>query len=406
MVAEADRQVDLGIAAQNSERPLDAVAAYEKALSFNPFSLDAHMNLGNVLAELGRPKTSVHHLQRALALGSKLPKVHADAARSLVLLGRWDLALPAVSRALKADSQNAELRMWLGFIQLENGNREQAIAAATKASELQPGFADAHYLLHRALYDDSSLAPALAPLKRAVACAPDHLLHRFCLATLLDSMGDSGAAEALFASFGPDTFQGAVASWRYIQSKRTAATRIFTTTRDALLAGLSWARPDGYVLEFGVRLGISTRWIAEQAGTTVHGFDGFEGLPERWHIQEKGVYSTHGEVPELPSNVEVHVGWFDATLPKFIAEHEGAVRFVNVDCDLYSSTKVVLDQLAARIGPGTVLVFDEYLINDQWKQDEYKAFQEAVVQYKWQYEYLAFSIPDGQAVVRITGVDA
>ena len=121
----------------------------------------------------------------------------------------------------------------------------------------------------------------------------------------------------------------------------------------------------------------------------------------QWHVQPKGAYSTHGEMPELPPNVKLHIGWFDATLPVFMKENAEAVRFVNVDCDLYSSTKVALDLLASRIGPGTVLVFDEYVINDRWKDDEYKAFQEAVAERRWSYEYLAFSVTDSQAAVRI-----
>jgi len=133
----------------------------------------------------------------------------------------------------------------------------------------------------------------------------------------------------------------------------------------------------------------------------VHGFDSFEGLPEQWHVQPKGAYSTCGEVPEVPPNVELHIGWFDATLPVFVGKNDQPVRFINVDCDLYSSTKTVLDQLAPRIQPGTVLVFDEYVGNDRWRQDEFKAFQEAVVEHGWRYEYLAFSVTDFQGSVRI-----
>jgi len=80
------------------------------------------------------------------------------------------------------------------------------------------------------------------------------------------------------------------------------------------------------------------------------------------------------------------------------------VRFINVDCDIYSSTKTVLEQLAPRIVPGSVIVFDEYVGNEYWRDDEYKAFQEAVAQHGWGYEYLCFSIFTKQAVVRITSI--
>jgi hypothetical protein len=55
-----------------------------------------------------------------------------------------------------------------------------------------------------------------------------------------------------------------------------------------------------------------------------------------------------------------------------------------------------------RVGPGTVIVFDEYIVNDRWAEDEFKAFQEAVAARGWSYEYLAFSVQTGQGSVRIT----
>ena len=38
----------------------------------------------------------------------------------------------------------------------------------------------------------------------------------------------------------------------------------------------------------------------------------------------------------------------------------------------------VLEPLIDRIVPGTIIVFDEYMMNPHWMEDEYKAFQEIV----------------------------
>jgi predicted O-methyltransferase YrrM len=74
---------------------------------------------------------------------------------------------------------------------------------------------------------------------------------------------------------------------------------------------------------------------------------------------------------------------------------------MNIDCDIYSSTKTVLELLANRVIPGTIIVFDEYIGNEHWRDDEYKAFQETVAKYSWDYEYIAFSFFTKQVVVRI-----
>jgi hypothetical protein len=99
--------------------------------------------------------------------------------------------------------------------------------------------------------------------------------------------------------------------------------------------------------------------------------------------------------------VTLHQGWFDQTLPQFLAEHTAPVRLINIDCDIYSSTKTVLDLLAPRIQSGTVIIFDEYIGNQHWREDEFKAFREAIKTYGWNYEYLSFSFFTKQVVLKI-----
>ncbi len=133
----------------------------------------------------------------------------------------------------------------------------------------------------------------------------------------------------------------------------------------------------------------------------VHGFDSFEGLPEAWHHMPKGLYSTKGVIPSVQENVILHIGLFEETLPGFVEKFQDPIRFINIDCDIFSSTKTVLDFLAGQITHGTVIVFDEYIGNENWREDEFKAFQEAVLRYDWEYEYLCFSFMTKQVVVRI-----
>ncbi|MGO8754632.1 MAG: class I SAM-dependent methyltransferase [Gallionellaceae bacterium] len=144
------------------------------------------------------------------------------------------------------------------------------------------------------------------------------------------------------------------------------------------------------------------RQIATLAEQDVHGFDSFEGLPEAWHHEPEGIYTTKEVIPTLPENVTLHVRWFENAFPKFPTAHGGPVRFINIDCDIYSSTRTVRNRLAQRIAPGTVIVFDEYIGNEHWRKDEFKAFQETVAQNGWGYEYLSFSCSTKQVAVRTT----
>merc|ERR1712224_503115 len=101
------------------------------------------------------------------------------------------------------------------------------------------------------------------------------------------------------------------------------------------------------------------------------GFDTFFGLPEAWGNESVGMYSTQGAMPaDMPENVHMHKGLFRDTLPRFLDAHPGPVRFMNVDCDLYSSTKDIFDHLFTRIAPGTIIRFDEYVMHPRWQLDE------------------------------------
>ncbi len=75
---------------------------------------------------------------------------------------------------------------------------------------------------------------------------------------------------------------------------------------------------------------------------------------------------------------------------------------MHIDCDLYSSTKTIFDNLAEQIVPGTVIVFDEYFNYPNWQQHEHKALQEFVNEHKLNYEYLCFTGHGSTVAIKIT----
>lgn len=165
--------------------------------------------------------------------------------------------------------------------------------------------------------------------------------------------------------------------------------RLFGLAPSLLAWAVGEARRPGLVLEFGVRRGTSLNAIARSAGAEAHGFDSFEGLPEAWGNSPRGVLTTERELPAVPDGVTLHAGWFEDTLPGFLAAHPDPVRFVNIDSDIYSSARTVLMGLGERIGAGSVLVFDEFIGNRSWRNDEYRAFGEFVDAYRLGWRVIA-----------------
>lgn len=174
--------------------------------------------------------------------------------------------------------------------------------------------------------------------------------------------------------------------------------------RFALLRfALSRAPQQGLVLEFGVEKGDSLRWIARHTDRAVHGFDSFEGLPNDWRgtKETRGKFDRRGRLPSVPRHVSLHVGWFDQTIPPFLAAAPDPVALLHIDCDIYESTRTVFDLLGERLVPGTWIVFDEYFNYPGWRLHEFKAFQEWIAATARRYRYAGFSAEKGHVAVEL-----
>lgn len=160
---------------------------------------------------------------------------------------------------------------------------------------------------------------------------------------------------------------------------------------------------DGLVLEFGVRKGYSLNYFAQRLpDRTLHGFDSFEGLHVDWAGTgaPKGTFDLGGKMPAVRSNVELVKGWFDQTLPGFLAAHEGPVALLHIDCDTYEATQIVLDLAGDRLAQGSVVIFDDYLGYRGWSIGEHKAWTEFALAKGVEFEYLGFTNERMALVIR------
>lgn len=117
--------------------------------------------------------------------------------------------------------------------------------------------------------------------------------------------------------------------------------------------------------------------------------DSFEGLPASRHEADRPYEMDAGRLPVLAvsesaarenfrrfklldDQVRFLPGWFKDTLP---GAATGALALLRIDCDLYESTRTVLEQLYARVSPGGWVVIDDYGMLPPCKQavDEFRA---------------------------------
>lgn len=145
-------------------------------------------------------------------------------------------------------------------------------------------------------------------------------------------------------------------------------------------------RRDFSVLEFGTAAGYSftkmlyaTRYLGMEDRVVVHGFDSFEGLPapagpadEGQWLNEYAAGDYRAPYEELKayceenySNFELHKGDFSDTIDEEFLQglQTRPPILVWIDCDYYSSARVVMDRLWPHIPNGCVIYFDDYHFN-------------------------------------------
>lgn len=393
----------LGVIAHQVGKHEVAEEHITKALSIKPDWAEALANLGNALMAQGKLEEAAASHRKALEIKPDFAEVHNNLGNALKELGRLEEAVASYRQAIAIKPGHVETHSNLGTALRDLGKLNEAEASHRKSLELHSSFAAGHYNLHPFVLDPGDMEASIQCMQKAVELDPESTNYRFYLGMLLDYSGKSGNAKTHFdlVESGETSGRAKLDAWQYIKSANDKIPPMVGSSFEGFKIGIDAAANDGLVLEFGVRFGTTIRQIAALVNQEVHGFDSFEGLPDAWHNEPKGSYSTKGVIPSVQENVTLHNGWFEDTLPGFIKKHQAPVRFMNIDCDIYSSTKTVLDLLAKQIVAGTVISFDEYIGNETWRDDEFKAFQEAALKYGWNYEYLCFSFVAKQVVVQI-----
>ncbi|KKM25238.1 hypothetical protein LCGC14_1597030 [marine sediment metagenome] len=161
-----------------------------------------------------------------------------------------------------------------------------------------------------------------------------------------------------------DFTNGIIGGWRSTNELYKIGAKVAPTS--------TWA-------EFGVGCGNSSKKLGKLLSDIgrLYLFDSWEGIPESWVLSpsttsRKGSWS-FSKLHTNDDRVEFVDGWYKDTLPHDFPEQLG---LINIDCDIYSSTRDVLFGCDRWIGEGTVIVFDELLGYRNYAEHEYKALQE------------------------------
>jgi hypothetical protein len=175
---------------------------------------------------------------------------------------------------------------------------------------------------------------------------------------------------------------------------------MFVNHNELLKFAIKRSRPDGLILEFGVYKGRTLNFISKELASMsdnreIWGFDSFEGLPDDWsgYSMTKESFDLKKKIPKLRKDIKLSIGFFDETLPSWVKRNlddNVFLALIHIDSDLYSSAKVILNNLSSFIKKDTLILFDEYFAYPNWQNHEFLAFKEFVNANNIAYEYLGF----------------
>ncbi|WP_353427645.1 tetratricopeptide repeat protein [Polynucleobacter sp. MWH-UH19D] len=375
---------------------------YEGISSVYPESIEVLVNHGNNLTKQGRYEDALDKYKKALLLESESARINYNIGVMYLKCMDPDSAVPYLEKATDLDRKYFSAWNNLGVALSQIGDLEAALDAYQKALSIDAQDMEALFNVHSVCLDLNQPESAIESLKNAIKLGNPATTLKFFLAIILNSYGRAAEGNALLQSISDDeSIRAEQSSWAYIESRAQDLPLLVGTEIRTFELALYNAKLDGLILEFGVYNGKSIRRLATLASQSIHGFDSFEGIPEAWNDEPKGSYSALGKLPHVPNHVVLHKGWFDETLPIFIEEFRGPIRLLHIDCDLYSSTRTILNLLSKQIQKGTVIVFDEFIGYKTWADDEFKAFIEATEEYHWDYQILSFSFVTKQVALII-----
>ena len=322
-------------------------------------------------------------------LGTILPQV-----------GKYSEALKANQTALALSPKDAEIHYNLGIALQELVRLDEAEESYKQATKLKPEFPQACWNMHSL---QKTVEDAEYWIDQCLMADKKHVQAKLTKAALRFYQGDSSAYDSLVQSeFAQHPF---IRTFAWVFGLPNLPGLHFNQWDffDAIIEKSVPSRP---FYEFGVWRASSFRYLI-QTFKKGYGFDTFIGLTEDWevgsHLEKKGSYSNAGNIPQVEGG-EFIVGAFEDTLPGFFSESRPVASVMNFDADLYSSTICALNHSKPVMDKDTVLIFDQFIINESWEQDEFKALNEFCSANDLSYEVVAISFFTKQVAVKLIGL--
>ena len=370
-----------------------AKSLLHKAIQIQPNYAKAHNNLGIVLKKLGEHQKAISSFEKTIQIQPNYAKAHNNLGIVLQELGEYQKAISSFEKAIQIQPNFAKVYHNLGMVYGELGELQKGKSCYEKSIQINPSNPDSYWNLHSHALD---IDEALNILIKLNDIDNTFIKAKIMISALKGFKGKFENFDTLNKSSESNHPMTRSIKWVFSLPK---IPKIFFNRWDffdVIVAQTDKSRP---FYEFGVWNGISFKYLIKTFKKGF-GFDTFTGLPEDWHSEPSGTYSSLGSIPKIKGG-EFIVGKFENTLPKFFSQKRPIASLINFDADLYTSTLCALNYSNKVIDEKSILIFDEFLTNDNWEKDEYKALNEFCNNLGIGYEVLAVSFFSKQVAIKL-----
>ena len=338
-------------------------------------------------------KTAEKLYEEILKIDSKYAGAHNNLGVIFRALGQLQKAISCYEKVIQIHPNHAGAHYNLGMVFNELGKPKKAKSCYEKAIKIDPNYSDAYWNLHSLASD---IDEALPILKKLHSINNKFIKAKIMIDALQGFKGNFNDFDALIAS--SESNHPLIRSSKWVFSLPKLPKIFFNRWCffDAVIALAEKSRP---FYEFGVWYGVSFQYLINSFKKGF-GFDTFTGLPEDWHQERAGTYSSFESVPKIIGG-EFITGKFEDTLPKFFSQKRPLASLINFDCDLYSSTLCALNHANKVIDEKSILIFDQFLTNKHWEKDAYKALHEFCHNLNISYDVLAVSFYSKQVAIKL-----
>ena len=131
-----DAHVNLGVNLAQLGDPAGAAESFRHALSLDPRNVDATYNLALACAQMGKLEQAIVGFRRALELDPRQVQARLDLGRAYALLGNADLAIETLKRFIVEDPNSGEAHYQLARAYNQKGWKEAAQSEVLEAQRL------------------------------------------------------------------------------------------------------------------------------------------------------------------------------------------------------------------------------------------------------------------------------